>query len=181
MRATVLDLVRTAATVLLGLYAGGVFFVVIAPSLGRLPGDAYVRYWQGLNTDYGRVMPPILLVCLALMVTTCVLTYRHGWLVFGLGTVAVLLTVATIVVTVTQMEPLNRLADGWNPAQLPADWADVRQRWLTLHTVRTVIAMLAFIAFITAHTLDRATTGSPTGNPTTSNAVTGHPHTAVAP
>ena len=181
MRSTVLDLVRVSATALLGLYAGGVFFVVIAPSLGRLPGEAYVRYWQSLNTDYGRVMPPMLLTCLALMVTTCVLTYRHGWLVFGLGAVAVLLTVVTIVVTVAQMEPLNRLANGWNPAQLPADWADVRQRWLTLHTVRTIIAVLAFVAFLTSHTVDRATTSPPTGNPTTSNTVTGYPHTSVAP
>jgi disulfide bond formation protein DsbB len=176
MRTTLLDLIRTAATVLLGLYAGGVFFVVLAPSLRRLPGDAYVRYWQSLNTDYARAMPPMLLTCLALMVATCALSYRHGRLVFGLGTVAVLLTAATIVLTVTQMEPLNRLADTWDPTQLPADWAEVRQRWLTLHTARTVIAVLAFIAFLAANTLDRTPAASAKAGP-----LTERPPVAAAP
>jgi hypothetical protein len=160
MRTTLLDLIRTAATVLLGLYAGGVFFVVLAPSLRRLPGDAYVRYWQSLNTDYARAMPPMLLTCLALMVATCALSYRHGRLVF----------------TVTQMEPLNRLADTWDPTQLPADWAEVRQRWLTLHTARTVIAVLAFIAFLAANTLDRTPAASAKAGP-----LTERPPVAAAP
>jgi len=46
---------RAAALLLLGVYAGGVLFVVLAPRLGELPGPAHVRYWQALNLDYGAV------------------------------------------------------------------------------------------------------------------------------
>ncbi len=51
-------------------------FTALAPSLRSLPGPDYVRYWQGLNADYGRAMPVLLLTCLALMVATCVMGHR---------------------------------------------------------------------------------------------------------
>jgi hypothetical protein len=157
MPTMVLQIVRAAATALLGLYAGGVFFVVIAPSLGRLPASAYVPYWQALNTDYGRAMPPFLLTCLGLLAATAALTYGRGRLAFVLTVAAAVLVVATIVLTVTQMEPLNRLADGWSADRPPVDWQTLRQRWLTLHAVRTVIALLAFVSLLAAR-LDTAGT-----------------------
>ncbi|WP_327008406.1 DUF1772 domain-containing protein [Dactylosporangium sp. NBC_01737] len=154
-----LELVRGASTLLLGLYAGGVFFVVVAPSLGRLPGPAYVRYWQALNTDYGRAMPPLLLTCAVLLLATSALSYGRGRLVFGITVGVLLLVVATVVLTVTQLEPLNRLADTWDADRLPDDWAAARDRWLTLHAVRTVIAVVAFAALLTAQAVDRGQAG----------------------
>jgi hypothetical protein len=89
--------------------------VVLAPSLTHLPSPAYIRYWQALNTDYGEAMPPLLLTCLALLVATCVLSYQRGWLVLGLSVVSLCAVLAVIVLTVSQLEPLNRIADVWDP------------------------------------------------------------------
>jgi hypothetical protein len=150
-----LVIIRTAAALLLGLFAGGVVFTVLAPSLRSLPGPAYVRYWQALNIDYGRAMPVLLLTCVALLLTTCVMSYQRGWLVFGLSAVGLLLLAATVVLTITQLEPLNQLATSWNADQPPAGWADIRQRWWTLHTVRTAMAVLAFAAVLIAQAVDR--------------------------
>jgi hypothetical protein len=72
-------------------------------------------------------MPPFLLTCLGLLVVTCVLSYRRGWPVFGLTAGALLLVLGTIVLTVTQLEPINQLADAWNPDRPPADFAALRQ------------------------------------------------------
>ena len=160
MRPLLFDLTRTLATAMLGLYAGGVFFIVIAPSVGRLPASAYVPYWQAVNIDYGRAMLPFLLTCLALLIATAALSYGRGWPVFTLSVVAALLVIATIVLTVTQLEPINRVADTWSPERLPTDWAAQRQRWLALHTVRTILAVLAFASLLTAKALDRPSTPS---------------------
>jgi hypothetical protein len=59
---------------------------------------------------------------------------------------------------------------------LPTDWADIRQRWLTLHTFRTLIAILAFITFLAAQTLDHGATG-----PTADSPVTKRPAVPAAP
>lgn len=150
-----LTISRLAATALVGLFAGGTVFAVLAPSLTRLPASAYVPYWQALNTDYGRAMPPLLLGALALLTTTSALSYRRGPLVFGLSVAAMLLVIAVIVLTVACLEPLNRLADTWSAEQAPATWTEVRRRWWNLHLIRTTLATLAFVALLAAQAVDR--------------------------
>lgn len=152
---TPLNVARSVALLLVGLYVGGVLFVVLAPSAGRLPGPAYVRQWQALNTDYGRVMPPLLLTGVLALIATAALSWHHGRLVFGLGTGALVLVGLTIVVTVVGIEPLNRIADSWNPDQLPITWQQVRQRWAGLHLVRTILGVTAFACLTISQAVDR--------------------------
>ncbi|MGW3342932.1 DUF1772 domain-containing protein [Nonomuraea rubra] len=151
-----LTVLRAAGLALVGLYAGGVLFVVIAPSVARLPGPAYVRYWQALNADHGRTMPPLLLTTVAILLVAAVISWRHGRLVFVLGAAAVILVVLTIVLTVAALEPLNQLANTWDPDRLPAGWDESRERWARLHLVRTALALAAFACLITAQFLDRS-------------------------
>ncbi|GAB3138021.1 hypothetical protein GCM10027290_04870 [Micromonospora sonneratiae] len=155
MLGILLQIVRTTGTLLLGLFAGGMFCLSLASSVSELPGPAYVPYWQALNTDYVRAMPPLVLTCLALLVLTCVLSYRRGWLVFGLGVSATLLVAATVVFTLTQLEPINQVADTWPVDQPPGDWAELRDRWWRLHTVRTVLVTAAFAVILMAQAVDR--------------------------
>ncbi|MFC4115024.1 DUF1772 domain-containing protein [Nonomuraea zeae] len=122
MVSLVLTAFRMAALLLAGLYAGGVFFVVLAPSVARMPGPAYVTYWQALNADYGRRMPPLLLPGIAATFVVTVLSWQRGWLVFGASLAALLLVIATVVLTLAGLEPLNRIADTWDPDRLPAGW-----------------------------------------------------------
>ena len=72
-----LRIVRAGALFLLGIYAGGLAFGVLAPGLSELPGTAYVPYWQTLNRDYGARMPVLVLSCIALLVVTSVLSVRR--------------------------------------------------------------------------------------------------------
>ncbi|GAA4557551.1 DUF1772 domain-containing protein [Planotetraspora kaengkrachanensis] len=154
MSPVLLVIARTGAVSLLGLFAGGLVFTVLAPSLRALPAPAYVRYWQALNVDYGRAMPVLLLTCLALLLATCAMSFPRGRLVFWLTIVALLLLVATIVLTLTRLDPLNQLANSWDADQPPTDWADVRLRWWALHGVRTAMATLAFFALLIAQAAD---------------------------
>ncbi|MEV4398991.1 DUF1772 domain-containing protein [Nonomuraea sp. NPDC049607] len=146
---------RMVALLLVGLYAGGVVFVVVAPSMARLPGAAYVRYWQALNVDYGRAMPPLLLTGIAALIVMTALSWRRGWFVLGVSATALIMVVLTVLLTLRTLEPLNRVVDAWDPDNLPADWAESRRRWLNLHLVRTVLALAAFACLIVVQTFDR--------------------------
>ena len=154
MNLLALQVTRGASLFLVGLYAGGVLFTVLAPSLADLPGPAYVRYWQALNDDYGRTMPVLLLTAIVCTLVAAVLSRGRGGLVLGLSVLALLLLVSTVVLTLTQMEPLNRLADSWNPDHLPADWSETQKSWLSWHAVRTAVGMAAFASLLAAQTLD---------------------------
>ncbi|MCH1867351.1 DUF1772 domain-containing protein [Nocardioides sp. CFH 31398] len=150
----VLAAVRALALLLVGVYAGGVVFSALAPSVYRLPGSAYVRLWQAQNHDYGATMPVLLLAGLAALVLTAALSRSSGALVLGPTALAAVLLVATIVLTVTQLEPFNRAADGWNPDRLPADWSSTLDAWRRLHTVRIVLAVAAFSLLLAAQVAD---------------------------
>ncbi|MEV0134222.1 anthrone oxygenase family protein [Dactylosporangium sp. NPDC050688] len=160
MRHWSFEIVRALATALVALYTGGVFFVVIGPSVTRLPADAYTRWWQAMNTDMRRAMPPLLLICLGLLILTAVLGYGRSKPAFVAAVVAILLIVATIGLTVSQLEPLNAIGDTWNPDAPPADWTEVRNRWQRLHLVRTLLALLTLVTLLAAHVVERATTPS---------------------
>jgi hypothetical protein len=152
---SILTVTRSIALLLVGLYAGGLLFVVLAPSVGRLPGPAYVRHWQALNNDYGSVMPPLLLTSALMMTITAALSWHRGRAVFVLSVVALVLVVLTIVLTVTAMEPLNRLADSWDPDGLPQTWPEIRERWAALHLGRTFLAVVAFACITLTQAIDR--------------------------
>lgn len=156
MRIWSFEIVRALATVLVALYAGGVFLVVIAPSVTRLPADAYTLWWQAMNRDMGRAMPPMLLSCLGLLILTAVLGYGRSKPAFVAAVVAILLILATIGLTVIQMEPLNAVGDTWNPNAPPADWTEVRSRWQRLHLVRTLFALLTLATLLSAYVVERA-------------------------
>ncbi|MEU8360177.1 DUF1772 domain-containing protein [Nonomuraea sp. NPDC048882] len=146
---------RMIALLLIGTYAGGVVFTVLAPSVGRMPGPAYVTYWQALNVDYGRAMPPLLLAAIAASLVAAALSWRHGRLVFGLSVAALVLVVGTVVLTLAGLEPINGIVDGWTPDQLPAGWEESRRQWSDLHLVRTALALTAFGCLIVAQGVDR--------------------------
>jgi hypothetical protein len=141
-------IVGAAALLLCGAYMGGVVCFVLAPSVWRLPGPAYVRYWQALDHDYGRVMPVLLLPCLLLLAAMSALSWQRGALALALALAATALLGLAVVVTLTWMEPLNRVADSWDPDRLPADWAATRDQWLRWHYLRTGLSVGAFLCVL---------------------------------
>ncbi|MFI6180110.1 anthrone oxygenase family protein [Nonomuraea sp. NPDC051191] len=68
---------------------------------------------------------------------------------------ALILVILTVVLTLAGLEPLNRMADAWDPDLLPADWQEIRGRWQNLHLVRTGLALAAFACLLIVQTFDR--------------------------
>ncbi|MDO5736022.1 MAG: DUF1772 domain-containing protein [Propionibacteriaceae bacterium] len=150
----VLLLLRAISLLLVGLYSGGVFFTVIAPSVRRLPGDAYVRHWQAQNTDYRRAMPVLVIGGLVATLAAGVLSLGRGTAVVVLTMAAAVLVAGTIVITLKLLDPLNRAADAWNPSSLPDGWEAARALWQRWHLFRTVLAVTAFVCLLLAQMLD---------------------------
>jgi uncharacterized membrane protein len=68
------------------------------------------------------------------------------------------LTALGLVLTITGPLLVSRLFSepnydvilGWDPADVPADWQDVRRRWITLNWVRAACTWVAFALFLAA-------------------------------
>ena len=56
-----------------------------------------------------------------------------------------LLLLAGIVVTVAIEVPMNKQVVTWDPQALPANFLEIRDRWLRFHVVRTALGVVGFV------------------------------------
>ena len=78
--------------------------------------------------------------------------YRH-WkqLDFYLIALALLIYAFGIVLFTRQVNlPLNAYTESWNPSDLPADWASVRQRWNDANMLRVYFSSSSFVLCLSA-------------------------------
>ncbi len=76
--------------------------------------------------------------------------YRHSsmyaWTVAGFLSYLIGVMVLTVVLNV----PINNEMLAWDPSAPPANWADLRDQWDLLNTIRTPISFFAFFAYLRA-------------------------------
>lgn len=128
-----------------GLYAGLCFGIAFNPGVSAMSPNAYVSYWQAVNRDYGRFMPPLFVVGMLASSAVVALSSRKDAVVLIAGVVAAAATLAGIVLTITTLVPLNVLADGWI-GSIPDSWSEHRDDWRRFHLIRTVVATAGFAA-----------------------------------
>ena len=141
---TAADLLAVAAVVLLGVLAGNEAgtLLVIHPSLDRLPPAAARPAAQAVVAGYGRVMPVLMPVSLAVTVV--------AGIVLG-GTAGILMLIAggalavMIAITFARLMPLNTLQLDADPATPDEVWEGWRARWRRWHTVRVACDLLALL------------------------------------
>jgi len=94
----------------------------------------------------GGVMPVLVIgsgVSIAVVVGLAAANRRGPVLV--LSVLALLLWIATIVVTLRYNAPVNHLARAWDPASPPDGWEALRDRWHLGQTLRTPLAVGSFV------------------------------------
>lgn len=120
---------------------GGSF--VIAPCYRDLPSRTFIEFFQGLD-GYMKVRAKILML-LRLAGSLLVV----GLLGFHAASSAlwcmVLATLCGLLSTIIA-GPLNRVMEGWDATAPPSDWERLRDRWLRLHHLRTIVETVAFAA-----------------------------------
>ncbi|MEU4739121.1 anthrone oxygenase family protein [Actinosynnema sp. NPDC023658] len=107
-----------------------------------------MSYWQAVNRDYGRFMPPLFAVGVLASSAVVVLGSKKDAIVLVAGVVAAVAMLAGIVLTVTTLVPLNVVADGW-VGSIPDSWSAHRDAWRRYHLIRTVVAAVGFAAAAT--------------------------------
>lgn len=73
---------------------------------------------------------------------------------FILAGVNLLISIATFVSSLVINVPINDATAGWRPDSYPADWEQVRGRWMDGHTFRTAISLPMLASAIAASLID---------------------------
>lgn len=141
--------VRAAAPIMNGIIAG-IHIGSVLPETGvrRFTAREYVRYHQELDKEMARAMPVVGNVALAAGIAAIV-AGRNGR-ERRLASVALACGVAEVALTITKNVPLNREVQTWDADNPPEQWANVRDRWMEGHRVRTVLSLVGFACSVAA-------------------------------
>jgi hypothetical protein len=147
-------LIFSTALVLTGITAGIYVSTLIHDHrIDDLYGVEYMAMHQMRDKTYRVVMPPFRLVTLAL-VGGAAYVAQNG-LAQWLAAASAALIVIDIVLTVKLQVPLNRTVQSWTASTIPANWAEIRDRWDAGHNLRLVLALASFICVVAATMLTR--------------------------
>jgi uncharacterized membrane protein len=117
--------------------------ILIAGYAARgLPSQCWVLRFQLENRLYTKTMPPSLILPLIGLLVSASLARGSVRLLFA---VAATLTVIVLIITMALEVPINSEIASWTAGAAPDGWTDLRDRWLWIHLVRTVVGMLAFV------------------------------------
>lgn len=141
---------RPAAIVLTGVLAGAVLATWLNEASLVGSTELWIEYHQAITPAYTAAVPPIgglaLIAALAALAASW-RSPRDRRLI--LAAVACLLI--GLVVTVVVHVPINAEIAAWRPVAPPAEWQQLRDRWLAAHAVRTVLAVAGFVLLVAGH------------------------------
>ena len=136
-------IVRFLTIIISGLMAGIVLGVWLGYNPKNLSATAYLEQQQNAIKALNTLMPIIGLI-------TNVLTLTAAFLQKGDEPVFITLVVAFIFLVVSGLvtrfgnQPINKIVMTWNKVTIPENWTTLRDKWWSLHKIRTVAAIIAF-------------------------------------
>ncbi len=137
------DVSSFAAVLLGGLVAGLLFGTSLEQlQLKALDASGWVVARQSIDAVFSRMMPWLWNTTLILFFVAAY--YNRGasrWLFNAAGAMLLLGIVLTLVFEV----PINKQLAAWSPTSVPANWAALRDRWVTFHFARTAAGVVAFV------------------------------------
>lgn len=129
----------------------GVEFSVVAftnPMLRSLPaGPSLELRAAGARTGI-RVMP--LWYSASLLLVAGLAAARWGTPAGGTAVAAAALLIASVILSLALLVPLNNRTATWTADDHPGDWREQHQRWDRLHWARVAIILAAFVLALVA-------------------------------
>ena len=146
-----IDVIQFVAIVLTALTMGVHFgtWLTEAPLRETRSGPLFTEVHQGRDRVAARVMP-ILGNAAILSVAACVVLVRAEPGAFALSLLALVFIVGNMAITLAGNVPINKQVQSWNVAEPPPEWAELRDRWERLHTIRTIFIVSGFALLVAA-------------------------------
>jgi len=133
---------------LLGLVSGVSFSHLLQRGpKSTLPGLQFLAVQQVLLRNYGRVIGGLEIAALFSTLAMSIVTSGKP-VVPLLAILASGCVLFMVIIWAAWINPINRTVNSWTPESLPSNWAEFRDRWHFLHTIRLVLSAVAFSAAI---------------------------------
>lgn len=128
----------------------GVFWgtwFTLTRSLGDFSAAEFIHIGKVIITNVAlpmRIIFPgtVLLVIVALWVYPVKKSAAFYW-----GTTSLVFLLATLVITLAVLVPIDNNIKTWSAETVPANWSSIRVRWDNFHALRTLTSIISFTCF----------------------------------
>lgn len=132
---------------LASLLVGTMFGIWIGYNPIDLSASAYIEQQQNTIRQLNVLMPLLGLVTIVVTLASAFLQKQNRMVFTGLLISAALLIVSGLI-TKFGNQPLNATVLTWTMSSPPGDWMNVRDKWWSLHIIRTIIVLFALAIII---------------------------------
>jgi uncharacterized membrane protein len=137
-------------SIVLSALTAGMFhgpWIALSRSMKTFSPEVFLEIVDRMNRNMAPVMTVLMPGTMLSIIPVILLSYRQRPMVFYLSTVALLLFLIALLVTVVIEVPIVQQIVTWTPSTLPKNWQQLRDRWMRFHVLR-VIAGIASLIFL---------------------------------
>jgi Domain of unknown function (DUF1772) len=138
-----MHMVRFLNVVMAGLLAGIIVGIWVGFNPETFSFSTYLEHQQGAINALNVPMPLMGLVTIVLTLFSA-FSQKENKAVFIILLLAAVLLIASGLITKFGNQPINKIVMMWSIAAEPADWVELRDRWWTLHQLRSICSLIAF-------------------------------------
>ena len=136
------SIIRFANIILAALLAGVSFGIWIGFNPSTLSASTYVEQQQNTVRSLSVLMTSMVVIATAVTLISA-FRQRSNKAVFVALLVAALLFISCILISALGNRPIDNFVMTWTRDTLPADWTNFRDKWWSLHIMRTITELIA--------------------------------------
>ena len=125
----------------------GVFWgtwFTLTRSIDNFSSEEFIHIGKVIIANVALPMSIIMPAGILLMILSLWL-YKHKKSIrFYIGLLSFVLLIATLLITLIVLVPIDNEINKWTSVNLPRDWEDIRRKWDAFHEIRTFISLTSF-------------------------------------
>jgi uncharacterized membrane protein len=147
----ILRLVQTVTIMLYAMVAGVLWgtWLSLGKTMTEYDATTFLADGQHMIANLAPVMPVLMIsAAVGTLAILLLLPRPKPRAALWLTILALVLLIAVIAITLAVEVPIDNKVKVWTVATLPSDWADIRARWATFHTVRTFVSLAGLLCVV---------------------------------
>jgi hypothetical protein len=131
----------------------GVFWgtwFTLTRSITTFSAAEFVHIGQTIIANVAWPMRFLMSACILTMIFSAWLLSEKNSVAFYLSSLACLLIIIALLITLTVEVPIDNQIKTWTAATIPSDWTTIRARWDSFHVARTFVSLGSLASFIAA-------------------------------
>ena len=131
----------------------GMFYgpwAALSRSMRTFPAEVFLAIVDRMNRNMAPVMTVLMPATLLAMIPVLLASYGTYPRVFSLYAGAFVLFIVALAVTVFVEVPIVKEIAAWTMSTLPANWQQVRDRWVRFHVIRVAAGLASLILLLIA-------------------------------